>query len=109
VNYKLLHTPEALNDIEEAIAWYEIKQTGLGSEFAETVLDYLEYLTRNAHSHPAIRAEYRELVIKNQKSVESVAIFNQKSYLCLHNQKLIQYIYGNGNNEKKTGLQSKRH
>ena len=83
MNYKLLHTPEALNDIEEAIAWYEIKQTGLGSEFAETVLDYLEYLTRNAHSHPAIREEYRELVLKRFPYVIVYRIINEKEVIIL--------------------------
>ena len=64
MNYLLLLKHEALLDIEEAAKWYETKQERLGKEFSETVVSYLDYLSRNAHSHPKVREEYRELVMK---------------------------------------------
>jgi len=64
MNYSLLVTYEALADIEDALEWYESKQRNLGKEFSETTLNYLDYLSHNAHSHPKVRGEYRELVMK---------------------------------------------
>lgn len=64
MDYSLRLTHEALIDIEEIVLWYENKQGKLGIAFSETAINYFEYLSRNAHSHPKIRGEYRELVMK---------------------------------------------
>ena len=44
MNYLLEILPDALADIEEAAEWYEVQQSGLGSDFAHTVIAAIESL-----------------------------------------------------------------
>jgi hypothetical protein len=83
MNYSLLLTHEALIDVEEAAQWYDSKQEKLGEEFSETALNYFEYLTRNAHSHPRVRGEYRELTMKRFPYVIIYRIIKEKEVLVL--------------------------
>jgi len=83
MRYHLLLTGDALNDIEQAIRWYENKQEGLGKEFAEIAVNYLEYLSRNAHSHSKIRREYRELAMKRFPYVIVYRIVKEKEVVVL--------------------------
>lgn len=83
MNYLLLVSHEALIDIEETIEWYENKQERLGKEFSATVLNYFEYLSHNAHSHPKARGEYRELVMKRFPYVIVYRIYKEKEVIVL--------------------------
>jgi plasmid stabilization system protein ParE len=83
MNYSLLLTNEALSDIEESYAWYETQQKGLGKEFSETTISYLEYISHNAHSHPKIRGEYRELVMRRFPYAIVYRIIKEKKVVVL--------------------------
>ena len=83
MNYSLLLTHEALLDIEQAAQWYETQKEGLGKEFSDTSFGYLDYLSRNAHSHPTVRKEYRELVMKRFPYVIVYRIIKEKQVVVL--------------------------
>lgn len=38
MNWRVVIRPEVEQDVAEAVQWYESKQTGLGSEFVEEVI-----------------------------------------------------------------------
>lgn len=83
MRYSLYLTEEAIKDIESAAGWYDSKQEGVGSEFSGTVISYLEYLTGNAHSHPKVYKEYRELVMKRFPYVIVYRIEKEKEVIIL--------------------------
>ncbi len=64
MKYEVIVKSEAREDIKQAMAWYEEKSNGLGEEFVEVILDYATYLSTNAHTHPKVNGEYRELLVK---------------------------------------------
>jgi hypothetical protein len=37
MNYRLIIRPEAEWDLEDAFAWYELQEPGLGSEFVRAI------------------------------------------------------------------------
>ena len=51
VNYSLEIRPDALADIEEAASWYEERETGLGTDFVETILESIDSLPVNPLVH----------------------------------------------------------
>ena len=51
VNYSLEIRPDALADIEDAAAWYEEHETGLGTEFVKTVFKSIDSLLVNPLLH----------------------------------------------------------
>lgn len=83
MNYLIRITSEALIDIEQSVEWYEGRKDTLGGEFSETIQNYLEYLSRNAHSHPKVRKEYRELVMKRFPFVIVYRIVKEKEVVIL--------------------------
>lgn len=83
MKYYLRLADEALTDIEQAAQWYEDKRKGLGKEFSEITVNYLEYLARNAHSHAKVHGEYRELVMKRFPFVIVYRIIKEKEVVVL--------------------------
>ena len=51
VNYRLEIRPDALKDIEDAGAWYEEHEAGLGTDFVKTVLESIDSLLGNPFVH----------------------------------------------------------
>ena len=51
MNWRLDIRPDALADIEEAVAWYEQRQPGLGADFARAVQKAINALPQNPLSH----------------------------------------------------------
>jgi toxin ParE1/3/4 len=56
VSYSLEIRPDALADIDEAAAWYEEREPGLGLEFVRTIRQAVGNLPSNPLSH---RIRYR--------------------------------------------------
>ena len=61
----------------EIAVWYEDKRQGLGEEFLNTIIIYSEYLSNNAHSHPKVRGELRELNVRRFPYVIIYHIINE--------------------------------
>ena len=47
MSYRLEIRPDAVADIEEAARWYEALEPGLGSDFADAVLQAIDILPNN--------------------------------------------------------------
>jgi len=47
MTYRLEIRPDAIADIEEAALWYEAREPGLGSDFANEVLQAIDILPNN--------------------------------------------------------------
>jgi plasmid stabilization system protein ParE len=52
VSYRLSIRPDALRDIEEAAAWYEEQQAGLGADFVRTIRTAIRSLPAHPLIHP---------------------------------------------------------
>jgi hypothetical protein len=81
MKFRLEVSFEARKEIEEIVEWYEDKQKGLGEKFLDTVILYEKYLSFNAHSHPKVRGEFRELVIRKFPYIIIYSIVNQTTVL----------------------------
>ena len=56
--------PEARAELDEAAAWYEQRQVGLGLEFVAKVRDVLDQIATNPRLYPAVDAEVRQAAMK---------------------------------------------
>ncbi len=74
---------EARREITEIALWYEDKRLGLGEEFLTSIIIYSEYLSNNAHSHPKVRGELRELYIRRFPYVIIYHIIDEKDVVIL--------------------------
>ncbi len=80
--YEVLLTPEAEQDIDEAILWYEKKKINLGIRFYFEALENLEKLKLHPQHYSFLQDDYRQVVLKNfpykivfKISSESVIVF----------------------------------
>jgi len=60
----LLITPRAEQDILEALAWYDSRRDGLGTEFLSCVDAALQAIQDRAESFPAIHREIRRALVR---------------------------------------------
>lgn len=56
--------PEALRELLEAQAWYEMQSVGLGFEFARAVDAAVEKVLRMPLGYPRIEAEFRHVITR---------------------------------------------
>ncbi|MCP5502203.1 MAG: type II toxin-antitoxin system RelE/ParE family toxin [Leptospiraceae bacterium] len=63
-NYKILLSPEAEMDIEEAVEWYENQKETLGLEFAMDFENALKFLYSNPKLYAIIYKEVRNVLLK---------------------------------------------
>ena len=56
--------PEARAELDEAAAWYEQRQVGLGLEFVAKVRDLLDQIATNPRLYPAVDAEVRQAAMR---------------------------------------------
>lgn len=52
MSYRLSIRPDALTDVEEAAAWYEEQQAGLGADFVRTLRAAIRTLPAHPLIHP---------------------------------------------------------
>ena len=79
----------AEQDIDEAIAWYEIQKEGLGLRFYMSVQDVLKLLKENPFLYAKVKQEFRRVLTNGfpyalfyalddeKKKVEVVAVIHQ--------------------------------
>lgn len=56
MGYKVVITPDAEKDLEEAFLWYEDKRKGLGHDFLLHIDAGIKFISRNPGIH---RSEYK--------------------------------------------------
>ncbi len=61
---ELVILPEAEQDIDEAYAWYEERQEGLGERFLAQVDATLDMLRRQPLMHQVVHEQYRRAVLR---------------------------------------------
>lgn len=63
MSWRVEFRPEVETDVAEAAAWYEARQSGLGTEFVEEVIHVWEALAENPHlgcrRHPSKNIHWR--------------------------------------------------
>ncbi len=59
MNYRLIIRPEAEFDLEDAFAWYESQETGLGSEFVRAIDNCISTIGRNPLAYRLIYQQAR--------------------------------------------------
>jgi len=63
MNWRVEIRPEVESDVAEAARWYESKQSGLGAEFVEEIIQVWDALAENpllsAHKHPRKNIRWR--------------------------------------------------
>jgi len=65
MKFKIVYNPEVVNDIQQAIDWYNEKQPGLGKRFFNTIKAHIDSL-KNSALHYAIRYDdVRCMPVKN--------------------------------------------
>jgi toxin ParE1/3/4 len=64
VSYRVLFTPAAQVEIDEAEERYEEKSTGLGSRFLADVDQLIRRLQDNPYQFPVVRADVRKALLK---------------------------------------------
>lgn len=64
MTYKILITPEAELDLEDAFNWYEQQISGLGSEFIRVVDASFSAIQINPFAYPIIHQEVRRKLIR---------------------------------------------
>ncbi|BAZ28548.1 plasmid stabilization system protein [Cylindrospermum sp. NIES-4074] len=64
MTYKVLITPEAELDLEDAYNWYEQQIMGLGSEFIRVVDASFSAIQRNLFACPNIHQQVRKKLIR---------------------------------------------
>lgn len=64
MTYNVFIETRAREELEAATIWYEENLSGLGIRFTDAFSDIIDYLEKNAHSHPKIEGEYRQLIMK---------------------------------------------
>jgi plasmid stabilization system protein ParE len=64
MSYKLIIRPEAELDLEEAFAWYESQDSGLGSEFVRAIDTCISGIGRNPLTHGVIYKQARRALVR---------------------------------------------
>ncbi len=64
MNYAIVITHEAENDIKEAFLWYEGNRKGLGYDFLSQIKVGIQLLERTPYIHPVEYKEIRKHFIK---------------------------------------------
>lgn len=54
---------EAIEEPKEAASWYNRRLHGLGHEFLDTALTFLESIPENPHQYPIIHKEVRRALL----------------------------------------------
>ena len=54
---------EATEDLAKAASWYERQLPGLGHEFLDTTLIFLESISANPHQYPIIHKDLRRALL----------------------------------------------
>ena len=57
-------TPEAEQDVDEAIRWYDQKSTTLGDEFLKYVNKRIESIERNPEMYPRVHRKMRRALLE---------------------------------------------
>ena len=60
MEYKVIYASEVESDLQEGIAWYNEKQSGLGIRFFKEVKKQLNFIKKNPY---AIATRYDEFLI----------------------------------------------
>ena len=61
---KLVFAPEAQQDIDEAYAWYEDRQGGLGEVFLRRVDACIQAILRRPELYPTVHEDYRRALVR---------------------------------------------
>jgi plasmid stabilization system protein ParE len=64
MSYQLQIQRSAIQEMHEAFVWYELRQSGLGYEFAEEIEACLEKLTANPQHYTQLYPPYRRILVK---------------------------------------------
>jgi plasmid stabilization system protein ParE len=64
MNYRLIIRPEAEFDLEDAFAWYELQETGLGSEFVRAIDNCISSIGRNPLAYRLIYQQSRRVLVR---------------------------------------------
>ena len=64
MNYRLIIRPEAELDLEDAFAWYESQDPGLGSEFVRTIDACISTIGRNPLAYRLIYQQARRALVR---------------------------------------------
>jgi plasmid stabilization system protein ParE len=88
MNYRLIIRPEAEWDLEDAFAWYELQDPGLGSEFVRAIDNCMSTIGRNPLAYRLIyqqarralvrRFPYNVLYIVEEDTIFVIACFHSK-------------------------------
>lgn len=57
--------PEAENELNESIVWYQHQQKGLEFEFIRCIDEAIEKLKRNPELYPIIYKKFRKVVVRH--------------------------------------------
>ena len=64
MNYRLIIRPEAELDLEDAFAWYESQDSGLGSEFVRAIDACISTIGRNPLAYRLIYQQSRRALVR---------------------------------------------
>jgi plasmid stabilization system protein ParE len=64
MNYRLIIRPEAEFDLEDAFAWYESQDVGLGSEFVRAIDNSISTIGRNPLAYRLIYQQARRVLVR---------------------------------------------
>jgi plasmid stabilization system protein ParE len=64
MNYRLIIRPAAELDLEDAFAWYESQEAGLGSEFVRAIDNCISTVGRNPLSYRPISQQARRVLVR---------------------------------------------
>jgi plasmid stabilization system protein ParE len=64
MNYRLIIRPQAEFDLEDAFAWYELQETGLGSEFVRAIDNCISTVGRNPQAYRQIYRQARRVLVR---------------------------------------------
>jgi len=64
VSLEVYFRPEAERDIEDAAAWYEKQQEGLGSKFLDEISSTSDMISKNPDLYPVIYRRTRRAIIQ---------------------------------------------
>jgi plasmid stabilization system protein ParE len=88
MSYRLIISPEANLDIEDAFNWYELQRLGLGSEFVRAVDVALSSIGNNPSAYPTVYRQARRVLLRrfpyallyvfDSNSISIVACFHGK-------------------------------
>ncbi|MBS77422.1 type II toxin-antitoxin system RelE/ParE family toxin [Variovorax sp. Varisp41] len=64
MSFEVRFEAPAQDDLRTAFEWYEVRQTGLGTEFLRSVAAASELLARDPERHPFANAPYRSAKLR---------------------------------------------